>query len=167
MKVDLYSVEAPEGGRVSIMGRPRGGDWLDGEMVAARRQGVDVLVSALTSPEASELGLTEEASAATASGIAFVTLPIPDRGLPSNGPNTADLIAELRAAVHEGKHVAIHCRMGIGRSSLIAAALLASRSDEVDRVFDSLSEARGLAVPDTEEQKAWVRRFVGALATSE
>ncbi len=47
--------------RLAILPRPRGFDWLADDIAAARRAGVDVLVSALTETESEELGLSEEA----------------------------------------------------------------------------------------------------------
>jgi protein-tyrosine phosphatase len=57
------------------------------------------------------------------------------------------------------KAVAVHCRMGIGRSALIAACLLKSQCIGVDKAFAMIARARGFSVPDTEEQREWVKAF--------
>jgi hypothetical protein len=49
MRAPLYSVQGPPLGKVRIMARPRGGDWLIDEIKALRASGVDILVSLLTS----------------------------------------------------------------------------------------------------------------------
>ena len=49
MRAPLYSVQGPSLGKVSIMARPRGGDWLIDELKALRASGVHILVSLLTS----------------------------------------------------------------------------------------------------------------------
>jgi hypothetical protein len=49
-----------EGVRLAIIPRPRRGDWLPDDISLLQRAGVDVVVSALTAPEAEELGLLEE-----------------------------------------------------------------------------------------------------------
>jgi protein-tyrosine phosphatase len=142
------------------MARPRGDDWLEDEMRAAREAGVDVLVSALTDREASELGLTNEAGAAAASGIDFRSLAIEDRGVPLNDPATRNTLLQLSSEVERGRHIAIHCRMGIGRSALVAAILLSLTGRSVDESFAALRKVRGVELPDTTEQREWVSAFV-------
>lgn len=53
-----YWIKA-EGVRLGIMARPRGDDWLADDIGILKRAGVDVIVSALTSTEAEELGCSE------------------------------------------------------------------------------------------------------------
>jgi hypothetical protein len=43
MRTELYWIERPWRGRLAIMPRPRGGDWLDDEIQSWRRSGVDVV----------------------------------------------------------------------------------------------------------------------------
>jgi hypothetical protein len=62
----LYTVERPGLGRLSIMARPRGGDWLAEEMRDLFLAGVGILISTLTPIEASSLDLGDEADAAAA-----------------------------------------------------------------------------------------------------
>jgi protein-tyrosine phosphatase len=52
--------------------------------------------------------------------------------------------------------VAIHCRGGIGRSSLMAAAVLVQLGAAPEQAWDTVSVARGMPVPETEEQRAWL-----------
>jgi protein-tyrosine phosphatase len=159
VRVDLYEMPWPGPGRLSTMARPRGGDWLDDEMTAVRSQGVDVLVSLLELVEAAELGLASERRAAEAAGVTFIGLPIPDRSVPSRSEFLAlvEKVAELLAA---GRHVAVHCRAGIGRSSTVAAGVLLRAGMTPDEVWPAMSKARGLAVPDTAAQKSWVEDVI-------
>ncbi len=60
MRAQLYSIQELPCGKVSIMARPRGGDWLLDEVKALREAGVDVLASFLTPEEVIELDLREE-----------------------------------------------------------------------------------------------------------
>jgi protein-tyrosine phosphatase len=138
------------------MARPRGDDWLSDEMSGLREAGTDVLVSMLTPDEANELGLQGEPGAATAAGLVFLTLPTPDRGIPETQP-FRDLLAELREALAAGHNVVVHCRMGIGRSSLVAAGLLVEEGLTVPDAFEAVATARGMTVPDTEAQRTWLR----------
>ena len=126
MRPSLYTVARAGPGRLSIMARPRGGDWLAEELHGLRRLGVEVLVCALTAPEQAELGLAEEATACATAGLAFRAIPIPDRGVPEE-QTLRPVLGQLHAALAAGRQIVIHCRAGIGRASLVAGALLVGR----------------------------------------
>jgi protein-tyrosine phosphatase len=57
-------------------------------------------------------------------GIEFISFPIPDRGVPASLRDATDLVRTVVNGIGDGKAVAVHCRAGIGRSSLIAASVL-------------------------------------------
>lgn len=159
MRPTLFTTDLPGPGRLSTMAKPRGADWLDDELRGLREAGVDVLVCALTGPERDELGLSDEERAAEAAGLRFVSVPIPDRTVPDLAtvlPTLRDLSDRLAA----GAHVVTHCRAGIGRASLLAAALLILGGTDADTAWSAIEEARGLAVPDTPEQRAWTLRLL-------
>jgi protein-tyrosine phosphatase len=63
------------------------------------------------------------------------------------------------ARLNEGKAVAVHCRAGIGRSSLIAACVLVLLGLAPGTALDRIGKARGGNVPDTEGQRDWVDKF--------
>jgi protein-tyrosine phosphatase len=69
---------------------------------------------------------------------------------------------EIAASVKAGSSVAIHCRAGIGRSGLLAGSVLLRLEIPASDVFEVLSRARGLAVPDTPAQIEWFRSKVAA-----
>jgi Polymorphic toxin system, DSP-PTPase phosphatase len=114
MRAELYRIERIDPGALSIMARPRGGDWLTDEIRAWQEAGVDVIVSLLTLEEQTELGLDEEASLCAQHQLVFWSLPIPDRALPGDASAADRLIEEILAALNAGKHVAVHCRMALG-----------------------------------------------------
>ena len=154
MRPTLYTVDLGGPGTLSTMARPRGGDWLAEEMSGLRDAGVDTLVCALTQAERDELDLTDEEQAAHDAGVKFVSLPIPDRGLPVLEvalPVLRALAGELR----QGAHIVTHCRFGIGRASLLAASLLVLDGAEPADAWARLEKARGLPVPDTSDQRQW------------
>ena len=159
MTETLYEIEGPWQGRLAIASRPRGGEWLEDDVRALRAAGVDVLVSLLSGPEVVELGLAAEQALAQSQGIEFVSFPIEDRGVPRVAP-TEELQACIADLLAEGKTVAVHCRSGIGRSTIVVAPVLAIAGVPLDVAFRRIEEARGLSVPDTPEQKAWVETFV-------
>ena len=146
-------------GLLGILPRPRGGDWLDGEIHSLAKAGVNVLVSLLTADEVAELELHDKERLCGDCGLRFISFPIPDRGVPFSIPETARTVDLILEELWAGKAVAVHCRMGIGRSALIAACLLKSRGIGVDEAFAMISRARGFSVPDTAEQREWVEKF--------
>jgi protein-tyrosine phosphatase len=155
VRVALFPIERSGPGQLSTMARPRGGDWLLDEVEALGAAGVKVIVSLLTASEAAELGLDSESAVVTAAGMKFLSLPTPDRGVP-HVPEFKSLLGELECALLADHHVAVHCRKGIGRSSLVAAGLLVIEGLPVAAAWASVARARGLDVPDTDEQKRWL-----------
>lgn len=164
VRPDLYPIEGVPSVRLAIVGRPRGGDWLEDEIRALRQAGVDVLVSLLTPSEAAELELRQEEECCQACGLSYLSFPIQDRGVPNSVRDMAALVAKLRGFLGEGKHVAVHCRQGVGRSALVAASLLVALGFSTDRAFELVAAARGRPVPDTEQQRRWVEALAQRLA---
>ena len=155
----VYWIDAPLAGRLAIVPRPRAGDWLDDEIAGWRAEGIDVVVSLLEPEEVVELGLCDEAGLCDGHKMEFVSFPIPDRGVPSSWPQASAVARLVASRVAQGQTVAIHCRAGIGRSSVITACTLICLGTTLDRAFEMIAQARGVEVPDTGEQRAWVRAF--------
>src|SRR5262245_34519305 len=155
MKPTLFDIPAPTPGRLSTMARPRGDDWLDDEMIGLREAGVDVLVCLQSDVERRELGLLDEGPAAQRAGIEFRHFPIEDFGVPERSAATP-VVDALVTALGDGRHVAIHCRGGIGRSSLIAAAVLVKLGATPADAWETITGVRGVPVPETDEQRAWL-----------
>ncbi len=74
MNPDLFPIPGPWRGRLAIVTRPRGGDWLEDEAGGWRRAGL----------------------AAGSNRIRFVSFPMPDRGVPAFNLGRA----RLDVAVH-------------------------------------------------------------------
>lgn len=163
MKAELYWIQSIGAGRLATMPRPRGGDWLRDEIVSLRADGVELLVSLLTPYETGELELQAEAALCGAFGIELISYPIEDMRVPPSLSATRELAARLLAALQAGRGVAVHCRAGIGRSSTIAACVLVAAGLTPEDAFARISAARGITVPDTEEQQAWVEQFAATV----
>ncbi len=159
MEADLFWIPGPWRGRLAITARPRGGDWLDDEAVAWRHAGVDGIVSLLEQPEADQLELAREGEAVQSQGIHFASFPIPDRGVPASIQDTIAVVADIASRLQAGKNVAVHCRQGIGRSGLVAAGVLMSAGLPADEAIRTVSEARGVPVPETGEQRRWIEQL--------
>lgn len=159
MKPDLYWIPGPWRGRLAVVTRPRGGDWLEDEASSWRSASIDVLVSLLENDEAAQLDLLDESSAAEAKGIRCISFPIPDRGVPHSTAAAIALMADVANALEQGRNVAIHCRQSIGRSGLIAAGVLTTSGIAPDQAIEIVSTARGLTVPETADQRLWLQRL--------
>ncbi len=110
-------------------------------------------VSLLERDEVDDLGLQAEPEICKAHGIEFISFPIADRQTPADHAAALQLAGELSK---RSEGIAIHCRAGIGRSSLMAAAVLVSAGSDPKQALHLIGEARGLQVPDTDQQRDWV-----------
>jgi protein-tyrosine phosphatase len=159
MRSELYWIEGPWPGRLAIMPRPRGGDWLEEEIASWQHMGIDVVVSTLTKEEIAELDLAGEQEACIAGKIVFIAFPIEDRSTPPSRKATLELVHRLEQELALGKKIAIHCRQGVGRSALLAACVLTAKGVDPASAWERIAFVRGCTVPDTSEQREWVMRF--------
>lgn len=153
---ELYWIPGPWRGRLAISARPRGGDWLEDEVQGWRSAGIEVVVSLLSKDEEEQLDLSDEHRLAGLQSIRFVSFPVTDRSVQASLETTVALLGDIRAELEAGRNVAVHCRQGIGRSALIAAGALAAAGLEPHAALETVSVARGLPVPETEEQRHWL-----------
>jgi protein-tyrosine phosphatase len=160
LQPDVYWLREVEGVRLAIMPRPRSGEWLADEITGYQRLGVQTVVSLLESSEAKELDLVNEESLCRAASLQFLSFPIADRSVPNNSVEFAKFVESIAFRLRSGDSVAIHCRAGIGRSGLLAACVLGTFGVAPDSAFTMLGRARGVAVPDTDAQAAWVRDYL-------
>jgi len=159
MNPDLFWIPGPWRGRLAIITRPRGGDWIEDEASGWRRAGLNLVVSLLEDEEAAQLQLAHEGDAAASAGIDFISFPIPDRGVPDAIPPVVSLLKKIVSALHQGRNVAVHCRQGVGRSGLIAAGALMSSGMDTHKAIDIVSAARGVTVPETRVQREWLHHL--------
>jgi protein-tyrosine phosphatase len=151
----FYPIAHDLPGRLSIMPRPDGGDRLDEGMLALRADGVDVLVCLLTDRERRRLGLADEHLAAARAGLEFHHFPVRDFGVPDHDA-VEPLLGQLTVRLDAGRHVVVHCRGGVGRSSTVAAALLQRRGRAPDQAWAVVARGRGVRVPETFRQRRWL-----------
>lgn len=141
MKPQLFEIPGRWKGKLYIVARPRGGDWLDDELASLHGAGVDVLVSLLEPQEAGQLGLGSEEEAAVRAGLEFFSLPVKDRGVPYSRSEFAAAVSRLEADLESGRAVAILVESGVC----------------VEEAVELVSKVRGVAVPETAEQLEWLR----------
>jgi predicted protein tyrosine phosphatase len=162
MRPTLFMISRDGPGLLCTMARPLGGDLLADQMRDLAAAGVTILVSMLGDAEIAELDLAQESGAAAAAGIAFYRLPTPDFDIPDRSATLA-LAAELHSHLRAGADIAVHCRGGIGRSSILAAAILILEGVGPADAMDQISAARGVRVPETAAQRA----FIASIGTSD
>lgn len=159
MKPKVFWIPGPWAGRLGIAARPRGGDWLDDEAEGWRQAGIDVVVSLLEPTEVGDFELEGEATSTAAHGLQFKSQPIPDRGVPHSRQSVESLAQRLLNELSQGRSVVVHCRQGIGRSSLVVAAVLILGGQTASQAIDAISASRGLDVPETDAQRKWISDF--------
>jgi protein-tyrosine phosphatase len=159
MPIALYQIAMPEiAGHLMIAARPRGGAALAGDVAAWRERGITGVVSLLDSDEAAEAGLGNEAATCQAAGIAFLSVPVTDLGVPS--PTVlSETVPALAARVVGGETLAFHCYAGLGRSPTLAACVLVELGVAPDEALRRIAAARGRPVPETAAQHALVMAY--------
>lgn len=138
------------------MPRPYGGAMLKEEIESVKTAGADAVVCLLEEKEIEKLLLQEEEALLKALGITYIHFPIADFQLPQPEEALNALVDQLKTLLEKGKSVAIHCHGGIGRSTLIAGSVLISMGLTPLQALELITKARGVKVPDTEEQKQWL-----------
>jgi len=164
MRPALYWLDERWPGKLAVAPRPRGDDWLEDEIKHWKQAGVDVVLSLLESSEEKEMGLQAESRAVQAQGLQFLSLPIPDRQIPKSEASLTRTLDVVDRALKDAKNVLVHCRQGVGRSGLVAACLLVRKGMSPGAAIEKVSAARGVAVPETEEQRVWIDHYAPAFS---
>ena len=159
MQTKVYWTKEKHPRRIAIVPRQRGGEWLEDEAAAWREANLDVIVSLLEADENAAFELAREAEFCEANNISFFSFPIADRRVPVSKNALLELLNKLKMLLVKGKNIGIHCRQSIGRSALLAAALMVLFGISPSAAFQQLSQVRGLEVPETDEQRSWIENF--------
>jgi protein-tyrosine phosphatase len=159
----LYWISGPWKGKLALAARPRGGDWLDDEVIGWKRAGISAVLSLLTAQEEQEFELRNEGEQTRKMGLEFSSFPIEDRQVPKSEANLSQALDDVTTILCAGRNVLVHCRQGIGRTGLVAACLLIKSGMSPGAAVQAASAARGVAVPETVEQRDWIERYAPAL----
>ncbi|MFT5219818.1 MAG: protein-tyrosine phosphatase [Planctomycetota bacterium] len=157
MSPEIFIIATIEGGCLSVMPRPGVNQPLADDIRAIADEGYDQVVSLLAQDEAQELGLAQEAALVQAAAMEFTAFPIDDFTLPEPLQAFSEFTYCHYQNLMQGRKIVLHCRAGIGRSGMTAAAILIHSGQTADAAFDQISRCRGVEVPDTAEQKDWIR----------
>lgn len=146
---------------LAIMPKPNADEHLEEDIIHFKNQNVTTLVSLLTQNETFELELEKEKELCEKHSIHFISFPLKDRSVPSETQTSKlkELARELAQKISQNQKVIVHCRGGIGRAGMICAAILIEQGVRKDKVIEKISTARGVSIPDTEEQKKWIMGY--------
>lgn len=150
MRPDIYHVANIGAGSLYVMPKPSS-QWLHEDVSYFTNLGINLVVSHLEKAEEYELGLVNEAGTLESAGIEFLCFPVADRGLPEL-VSFRKFIESLYTQIVDGANVAVHCRAGIGRTGVTSACILIRDAYESQAAIDTVSAARGIQIPDTQEQ---------------
>ena len=156
MKPSIYEISILAAGRLFQMPKPSG-EWLKEDIAYYASVGVGQIISLIEPDETAELGLQGEEQICQAQGLSFLSFPIPDYGLPERDGFVA-LADAARHDIEQGAKIAVHCRAGIGRSGMLSCTILAPWLGGVEQAIAHVSAARGVDVPDTDEQKDFIKQ---------
>lgn len=156
MKTRIFWIEE----NLGIMSRPLGGDDLQEEIIHWKKLGINTIISFLTDEENEELDLEYERMDCRREGFEFIKFPIEDGNVPDSYLKTKELVTYLAEKMRKNHKILLHSRGGIGRTSMIAASILAKNGLRIKDAFEFITKIRGIKVPDSDAQKNWVEEFV-------
>lgn len=143
---------------------PLGGADLRGELERITADGFGHVLSLLEPDEAAELGLADEAAMCQSIGIRFHHLPVRDGSIPGFAVYVAFMDA-LADALQDQRGLVVHCRHGIGRTSLVVIGLLLRKGWTYTDAADLASEVRGAMLPATAPQRRLLIAYAAQLRT--
>ena len=135
------------------------GEWIQEDIQHYKTMGADLIISMLEPAEAAELSLQNEHGVCIDNQLDFLNFPIPDRGLPDR-ESFKELVSTVRERLLINEGVAVHCRSGIGRSGMLVCCALAGVISSASRAIELVSEARGVEVPDTRDQRTFIEGII-------
>lgn len=138
---------------------PRGAASLRSELIHLQRAGISTLVSLLTDDQVDMLELAEEPLLANQLRMRFLHHPIPDHQLPPDPKAFRAFVSDLAHRLQIGERIGIHCWGSIGRATVTAACTLIHLGWPPADALAAIEAARGLPVPDTEEQQEWIMNY--------
>ena len=113
-------------------------DWLEDEIIGLKNRGITCLISMLEYSEVWDLGLIEEEGYCEKWGVEYINFPIEDVNIPRNEDKFIAFAKNIANRIIQKDRIVIHCRMGIGRASMMAAAIMIKLGYKGTDVFLSL-----------------------------
>jgi len=106
--------------------------------------------------------------------VEYLREPIPDHDIPASPACMTRILSMLDASLSAGHVVYLHCRGGVGRSSMAAGCWLAARDGSGERALARLQElwqysvlaGTWLSIPETPAQVEYVRTWTGGVGSA-
>ena len=149
MKPQIYRTKDIGPGLLSVMAKPVAGEWLDEDFRFYKDSGISLIVSLLEDMEAFELGLQGEKEIAERHGIAFLSFPVADRGLPESFFGFKAFVSSLHHQIKGGAHAAVQRR---GDQRALGRAL-GQEQGVVPAVLDGVLGGPGAALDHQSEER--------------
>jgi protein-tyrosine phosphatase len=156
---DIFWIKGNPPAPLAIVIRPQGNSLLQGELLQLKRGGIQTLVSLLEPDEAVLLDLAEEGALAKKIGLQFLSFPIADAHTPPDMDSFRSFVSGLADHLRAGVQIGVHCQGSIGRATVTAACALIHLGWQPKAALEAIEAARGLAVPDTQEQEDWILSY--------
>lgn len=151
MEPQIYEVKSIGQGTLYIMPCPKADQLGDG-LARLSQMGINKVVSLLEREEAVHLGAAMEGQLCEKLGMGFEQFPIRDRRTPKKPLQFRQLVDRLHNELNDGSNIAIHCYAGIGRTGLLAGALLLTDGMTLNNAVELMSDVRGHNMPQTQDQ---------------
>ncbi|MBD5655394.1 MAG: cyclin-dependent kinase inhibitor 3 family protein [Candidatus Eremiobacteraeota bacterium] len=137
------------------------GKWdrnLDVDLEVVRAWKPDIVLALLEEHEFTTLGIPHFRQAVADAGLPWQFLPIPDGGVPDDAFERTwqTLGPGVRDTLRGGGRVLIHCRAGLGRTGMLAAAILVELGAPPQDAIVAVRAARPNTI-ETAGQEAFVR----------
>ncbi|MGD0682048.1 MAG: hypothetical protein ABR990_08355 [Terracidiphilus sp.] len=136
---NIFWIKGNPPAKLAIVLRPQGDNKLEEELLRLKRSGIHTLVSLLEHWEAGSLGLADEGPAAVHVGLNFLSYPFPYTHVPVD----TDFFRSF----------------SVGRSAIVVACTLIHLGWQPEAALKAIEAARGLPVPDTQEQTDWILSY--------
>lgn len=127
--------------------------------------GIDVLLSLIEDRELEELQIPDLVEQAEKVGIRVIRFPIADMSVPEDLGAFAAVVRDVLDELDSGKHVAVHCKGGLGRAGTAAACTSIIASDlmlGIDEAMELVRKTRKGAI-ENDMQESFVADFQSLL----
>ncbi|MCB9737971.1 MAG: dual specificity protein phosphatase family protein [Deltaproteobacteria bacterium] len=159
----LRTPEHPRTGRLFLTlcpGRTDRGRDLEADLATIAGHGVHHVVCLCSERELQDAGVGDYEARLQAHGLVLHHEVVADQGAPPTDAD--DKIARLdQVLLGRGVDVVVHCMGGLGRTGLLAAALLIRRGMGADEAIAAIRAVRSPRAVETEAQEAWLRGYAG------
>lgn len=152
--------------RIAVTSCPPGDGDLAAHVAGWKAEGIDLVVSLQQLEERAKWGVLDEDRHCERRGIVFRSFPIADHDVPESVDAFAEFTRDMHREVISGKSMLVHCLAGIGRTGLLTSGVLFLLGVPRASIGDVLRRSRGFAMPETDEQRAWLGTFYDVLSAS-